>query len=140
MKILNKLSLTVLFLTSIIASNLVSAEMVVIVHPSNGSEITKENVRKIYLGKTKSFLNNTKAIPIELSVGELRKEFLRIVLRKSEGQINSYWARMLFTGRTTPPKDFDTQEEIKLLVAKNPSTIGFIDSSLVDETVKVVNL
>ena len=116
------------------------AEMVVIVHPENNSPINKASIKKIFLGKTNSFLNGQKAVPIEMAPGELRKEFLKKVLRKGDGQLASYWSRMMFSGKATPPKTFDTSDEIKELVSANPNIIGFIDSDKVDNTVKVVEL
>lgn len=114
------------------------SEVVVIVHPTNDSVMNMITIRKIFLGKTQSFLNGSKAVPIELRKGVARDEFLKIYLRKGDPQLHSYWTRVLFTGKATPPKSFDTELEIKTLVATNPNIIGFIDESLVDSSVRVV--
>ncbi len=47
---------------------------------------------------------------------------------------------MIFTGGGTPPKAYDNEDDIKKLVANNPNTIGYIDSSKVDVTVKVLKI
>lgn len=137
MKLFNKTLASLCFFSLFIAP-LSFSETVVIVHPTNDSPISKATIRKIYLGKTQSFDDGSKAIPIELAKGPARDEFLKIYLRKGDAQLHSYWTRVLFTGKATPPKSFDTELEIKNLVAHNPNIIGFIDSSLVDSSVRVV--
>jgi len=116
------------------------ADMVVIVHPSNNSEITKAQVKKIFLGRSTTFNNGEKAIAIETEGGKTKEQFLKQVIRKDKSAVESYWARMLFTGKATPPKQYSTEEEVKKLVASNPNTIGYIDSLLVDDSVKAISL
>lgn len=118
----------------------VHAGLVIIVHPDNNSDINEASVKKIFLGKTKSFLNGQKAVPIDLESGPVRSEFIENILRKDEGSLASYWSRMLFSGKAAPPKSFKTMDEIKAQVAQNPNLIGFIDSEMVDASVKVVDL
>ncbi|WP_205623836.1 hypothetical protein [Pseudoalteromonas rubra] len=48
----------------------VHAEVVVIVHPSNDSSFDKDEIKKIFLGKTKSFSNGRNAILISASADD----------------------------------------------------------------------
>ena len=115
------------------------ADTAVIVHPSNGDAIDKDFVIKLYLGKEKSYPGGGSAIPINLKEGlPIRSGFDEGVLGKSSSQVKSYWSKLLFTGKGTPPKEVDTSAEAKALVAQNPSTIAYIDSSEVDASVKVL--
>ncbi|MCC2615181.1 phosphate ABC transporter substrate-binding protein [Aestuariibacter halophilus] len=115
------------------------AGYVVIVNAGNGAEVSMSDVKKIYLGKKGAFSNGENAIPITLSEGDaVRGQFNDGVLNKNEGQYVAYWSKMVFTGNGVPPREVATMQEVKDLVAKNPSTIGFIDESLVDGSVKVV--
>lgn len=114
------------------------AEVVVIVHPSNSVSLDQTVIKKIFMGKTKTFPDGKKAVPVDIEAGDMKKLFLKQYLQKDQSAIDSYWSRMLFTGAGTPPKAYQTQGDIKRLVANNPNTIGYIDSSQVDSTVKVV--
>lgn len=115
------------------------AEVAVIVNPANNDTITKDDIQKLYLAKSKTFPSGKNAIPLDRTEGSaVRVEFMTKVIDKDEAQMKSYWSRLIFTGKGVPPKVLETDDEVKELVARNPDTIGFIDASAVDGTVKVV--
>lgn len=114
------------------------AGVAVIVHPSNGDSIDKKAIENIYLGKTKSFPGGSQAVPVNLEGGPVREAFDSNVLGKSSSQLKSYWSQKVFTGKGTPPKEVTTPDEVIGLVSSNPNIIGYIDSSQVNGSVKVV--
>jgi ABC-type phosphate transport system substrate-binding protein len=124
-----------------IASSMSFAETSVIVSASNpNSTMDQATVSKIFLGKAKSFPDGSQALPVDQDEGsKTREAFNSTVLGKSDSQLKSYWSRLIFTGKGTPPKQSGTDAEIKALVANNPNIIGYVDSSAVDGTVKVVH-
>jgi ABC-type phosphate transport system substrate-binding protein len=138
MKIL-KHSYSILLIS--LASSLASAEISVIVSNNNpNAAIDQATVGKIFLGKTKSFPDGTQAVPIDQDDGAAaRNTFNSTVLGKSSSQLKSYWSRLIFTGKGTPPKQSGNDASVKKLVADNPNIIGYVDSSVVDDTVKVVH-
>jgi ABC-type phosphate transport system substrate-binding protein len=138
MKIL-KHSCSILLIS--LASSLASAEISVIVSNNNpNAAIDQATVGKIFLGKTKSFPDGTQAVPIDQDDGAAaRNAFNSTVLGKSSSQLKSYWSRLIFTGKGTPPKQSGNDASVKKLVADNPNIIGYVDSSVVDDTVKVVH-
>lgn len=121
------------------AAGTVFAEVAVIVNPTNDSAMTSDDIAKLYLGKTKKFTNGQNAIPLDRSEGsDIRVKFLESTVNKDESQMKSYWSRLIFTGKGVPPKVLETDAEVKELVSRNPDTIGYIDSSAVDDSVKVI--
>lgn len=115
------------------------AEVAVIVHPSNGANLTAEDIQRLFLGKLKSFPGGGDATPVNQKEGQpTREQFNQGVLNKSESQLKAYWSQLVFTGKGTPPKEHDNDEAIKAFVAATPGGIGYIDSAKVDGSVKVV--
>lgn len=115
------------------------AEVSVITHPGNDSSIDLKTASKIFLGKSKKFPGGGEAVPIEQPEGNAaNEEFHTNVTRKSAAQLKSYWSRVVFTGKGQPPKEVATDAEVIMLISKNPSMIGYVDSSAVNDTVKVV--
>lgn len=115
------------------------ADVAVIVHPSNNATFSKKDIERIFLGKLKSFPGGGEAVPINLITSNpIRVNFDQLVLNKKSSQMKSYWSKIVFTGKGTPPKEVDNQEEVKALVADNPNIIGYIDASQVDASVKIV--
>ena len=123
------------------AASITLAETSVIVSPSNAnSSMDKTTVSKIFLGKTKRFPDGTQALPIDQDEdAAARVSFNSSILGKSDSQLKSYWSRLIFTGKGTPPKPSGDDAAVKALVANNPNMIGYINSSAVDGTVKVVH-
>ena len=123
---------------SLVMSAFSHAEIAVIVHPSNSNDIDKTTITKIYMGKTKSFPNGEQAVPINQIESQLTDEFNNTVLSKSTSQLRAYWSKLIFTGKGSPPKEVNDDKEVLELVASNPNLIGYVDSSLVDDSVKVI--
>lgn len=121
-------------------SSLCLADLVVIVHPSVGASLlTEDDVSRIFLGKSKSFPSGGQALPINQNEGAaIRDKFNLIVCKKKPSQYKAYWSQLVFTGKGTLPKDVGDDAAVKALVAANPNMIGYIDSSAVDDTVKIV--
>jgi ABC-type phosphate transport system substrate-binding protein len=116
------------------------AEVAVIVHPSAGFDsLTEEEVSRLFLGKSKSFPAGASAVPVNQNEGSAtRDKFNETVCKKNASQYKAYWSQLVFTGKGTPPKDAGDDAAVKALVAANPNMIGYIDSSAVDASVKVV--
>jgi len=111
----------------------------VIVHPSNANAVDAGTIKKIFTGKTKSFGDGTKAIPITQKDGSaVTDEFNSKVVKKSSSQLKAYWSKLVFTGKGTPPKEAANDAEVVSLVASNPNLIGFVASGTASGDVKVV--
>ncbi|CAM4169904.1 phosphate ABC transporter substrate-binding protein [Pseudoalteromonas byunsanensis] len=116
-----------------------TAEVSIIVHPSNASTFDQETIKKIFLGKTKSFSNGRSAILISASSSDpASDEFNTKVIGKSSSQVKAYWSKILFTGKGTPPQEMDSNNDVIAAVSSNPDAIGYIDASAATDAVKVV--
>lgn len=125
---------------SLLASGGVMAETAVIVSSANpSSSIDSDGVSRIFLGKTSNFPGGGQAIPVDQNDGSASRDaFNEKILGKNANQLKAYWSRLIFTGKGTPPKEVGDDSATKALVAANPNMIGYIDSSAVDDSVKVV--
>ena len=115
------------------------AEIAVVINPNNNNALDESAMSRIFLGKTKSFPDGTAATPVNQSEGVvITDDFNDKVLTKSSAQLKAYWSKLIFTGKGIPPKIATTDAEVIKLVATDPSAIGYIDTSAVDASVKVV--
>lgn len=110
----------------------------VIVHPSNSNILDKSDIKKVFLGKSKKFPNGEQAVPIALSEGKARDEFLSAVIEKSESQLKAYWSKLIFTGKGQAPKSVENEAEIVKLISQNPNMIGYVSDAALDDSVKVL--
>ena len=124
---------------ALFGSATVMAETVVIVHPSNTAALDSDTIARIFLGRDKSFPDGASALPVALIEGvPATEEFNSKILKKSSSQLKAYWSKLVFTGKGSPPKEADSDTESVKLVGTNPSLIGYVDASAVNDSVKVV--
>lgn len=118
----------------------VRAELVVVAHPKSGIErLTHDEVVNIYLGRYRRFASGLAAEPIDLAGdAESRVQFYRKLVGKSLPEINAYWARLVFSGKTQPPRSVGQAEEAMQLVALRPGTLAYVERAKVDKRVVVV--
>ncbi len=129
---------TALFL--LIASNTAIADLAIIGHPdSDTGTLDTHNVRKLFLGERKSFPNGNHAVPFNHSVGSPdRKEFFALVLSMPESRHKRHWKRKISVGAGNSPVELNSHEAVLKSIATTPGSIGYIDASKVDGTVKVL--
>lgn len=126
-------------LAAMLLSTSAVAEIAVVVNPANASAIDAAAASRIFLGKMKSFGDGSQAEPVAQAAGSaVTEEFNDKVLKKSASQLKAYWAKLVFTGKGTPPKELSSDAEVIAAVAANPNMIGYVSASAVDGSVKVV--
>jgi len=135
-----KFTTRTLSIIALLLSSHSQADVAVVVHLNNDmTNITTVQAANIFLGKTKTMPSRKLIIPIDQSrKSDIRKEFYEKLVNKNQNQLNAYWARQVFTGKSQPPIQVNNDEEVKLLIAENPNMIGYIDSAAVDDSIKVI--
>lgn len=114
------------------------AEVAVIVNPANTNQLDANAIKKIYLGKSKSFDNGMKVNPVNQDSNSIADEFNDKVVGKSGSQLNAYWSKLVFTGKGTPPEKLSNDQAVIDFVTSNNDGIGYIDSAKVTDSVKVI--
>lgn len=121
-------------------SSLAAAEVVVIVNQQGPLQsITPREVSDLYLGRTRNFASGEVALVLEQPRDSaIRQAFFGAVNGMPIRQVNAYWARLQFSGEVQPPITLNNSQEVKARVSQHRNAIGYIDASLVDNSVKVV--
>ncbi|MGE3317782.1 MAG: hypothetical protein AB7I18_00670 [Candidatus Berkiella sp.] len=116
------------------------AEIVVIANKNlSVTSLSRDDIYRIYLGKTKFLPNGTKVIPVDQKQGSRsRHQFYSNIIHKTETEIKKYWSQVIFTGQGNPPLQQDDDSAVKNLVAEDVNCLGYIDKSLVDSSVKII--
>ena len=116
------------------------AELAIISHPGyNSGSIDSLNVNKIFLGERSSFPDGIKATPFNHAAGSAdRKEFFTSVLRMNEKNHRRHWTKMLSKGKGSSPAEIDSYDNILRNVANTPGSISYINTSHINDTVKVL--
>ncbi len=116
------------------------AQVAVVVNTKSPlATMTSEQVSAIFLGKSNTLPSGATAAPTDLPESVPAHDiFYTKVTGKSTAQVKAAWSRLIFSGKSTPPKELPTSADVKKFVASNPDGIGYIEKSAVDSSVKVV--
>ena len=132
----------IMLLLGAMCSPLAAAEVVLVAHPSNSNDsISKSDCGRIFLGRSKAFPDGSTAVAVnQASESQVRLEFDKEYLGKSSSQIKAFWSNQLFTGRGVPPEELSDSSAVVERVAKDASALGYVDSSQVNDSVKVITV
>ena len=93
----------------------------------------------MYMGRYRQLPSGISAKPLDLPASYPEKViFYRLLVNKELAEINSYWARLTFSGRTSPPIEAKSNEEVLKIINRTPGAIGYMDRSKIDASVVLV--
>jgi ABC-type phosphate transport system substrate-binding protein len=116
------------------------SSIVVIVNPASGVDrLTRDEVIDIFLGRYRKLPSGRAALPIDVAESSAeRARFYQLLVKKSSTEMSSYWARLVFSGQTSPPFQVPDAKTAVELVESNPNAIAYVDRASVNAHVKVV--
>jgi len=135
-----RLKITGLAICLCLAAGTATADVVVVVSSDSPLQaLSRDMLADLYLGRLDHLPDSGKVVPIDLSErAPAHDEFYREYLDRTPAEIKAHWSRLIFTGRGQPPESVRDGETMADVVAKNRNAVGYVDSSLVNERLRVV--
>lgn len=133
---MNLLHSTVLTLMLLMAGNACAELALVVNESSQVSSLSRSEVVNIFMGRYRRMPSGGVALPAEPA--PVKERFYRALVNKDLAEINSYWARLIFSGQATPPVQFEDEQALIEFVRNNPGALGVMDLSAVPPDLKVV--
>lgn len=137
MKNINKIFVLLFISFSV---SLFAQETVVIVNNSvKESTLSKNDIKKIYLGKTDAWEDgsNVHLAYLDPISTELGSKFFSDVVDVTFQKFSKIWIKKVFSGYGSKPAKFSEEKAIINFVSQNKGAIGFIKASSVTDAVKV---
>lgn len=129
----------ILLLLALLPTLAAAESLVVVVNPMSGVEtLSRTDVINIFLGRFRQLPSGITAQPIDLPASPARVEFYRALVNKEPAEINAYWARLVFSGRTSPPIQTEHLEEVISALRAHPGGIAYLERSKVSRKEKIV--
>lgn len=125
----------ILFLLFFLLSFLHAQMLVVTKSDSKITKLPKEILQYLFLGK----LDTIDGVRVRVLLSKdrtLHSEFCDVILEKSESQYNSYWARLVFTGKKPMAKRLSAQDIQEQMQKRN--TITYIRRSELQKGWRIV--
>ncbi len=116
------------------------AEPVVVVSAASAlHQLSQEEVVNIFLGRYRRLPTGGTALPIDQpEASVVRAEFYRRLVNKDVNEINAYWSRLIFSGRTSPPLQANSAAEVIVLLLGQPASVAYMERSQVDKRLRIV--
>jgi len=117
-----------------------TGSIVVVVNPQSGvDKLTRDEIIDIFLGRYRKLPSGKMALPIDVAeASPERARFYQLLVKKSPSEMSSYWARLVFSGQTSPPFQVPDTKTALELVQSSPNAIAYVDRAAVTANVKVV--
>jgi ABC-type phosphate transport system substrate-binding protein len=124
--------LITMFTVGLMLAPMAQAEVVVIGNLA-AATMSKDEVAQFFLGKSQALK------PLDRSSSDpIKTQFYQKLTGQDLSQVKATWSRLVFTGKASAPKELPDAAAVKKAVAADPKAIGYIDTSEVDATVKVL--
>nr|WP_255555366.1 hypothetical protein [Enterovibrio paralichthyis] len=116
------------------------AELVVVVSKDNPiSQLSSRQLIDLYMGRYNAYPDGRAASTTDLPEDSpLREAFYKKLVGKSVAQVNAYWARLLFAGKSEPPMTNESSQDVIKYIMNNTNGIGYLNESELVDGLKVV--
>ena len=92
-----------------------------------------------FTGRQRTLPNGEPVQPHDLPADHpLRERFYRLLTGLGPAQMNSYWARLRFSGQMQPPTVVDSEAAMLRVLRDNPRAIGYLGRMPEDERLRVL--
>ena len=103
------------------------------------TNLSKKELRDLYLGRTKSFPNGEYAKVIDRQGNEeLRTKFFKTVCNMSPRKVDAFWAKLVFSGRMHPLEKMEADAEVLNSLKDDKYALAFVSSAPVHANLKIV--
>lgn len=109
-----------------------------IVSASRSTDLSVDEVAQIFMKKRRFWDAGQSIVPVNRNAtSSARAIFTKLIFHQDARFLQTYWNRQYYDG-ILPPVTLASDEAVKRFVAQEPNAIGYIDESLVDNSVRVV--
>lgn len=129
-----------LVLSAVLFASLAHADFYLVVQSANPQlSLTQKEAVDLFMGRNRAFRNGDLAQVFDLPRDSTqRADFYQRLTGMGPAQVNSYWARLMFSGQTMPPQPVSDEAAMIETVKRNPSAIGWVRKEPADKQLRVL--
>ena len=116
------------FTVMLLAATADASTVKLVIHTSTPTpSITKAKVADLFLKRVTRWDNGRAVTPVDVSdKSATRSAFCKELLGKEVVWVKSYWQKMIFSGRATPPVELSSDAEVLDYIRNNADAIGYV--------------
>ncbi len=114
--------------------------IVVVVHKDSVVQsFSRTELIDLYMGRYTTLANHQAAQLIDQpEKSPIRQQFYRSLVNKSVAEVNAFWARLLFVGRSTPPTMLSDVKQIVAAVSEDKNGVAYLYERDLTDSLRVV--
>ncbi|GEJ59548.1 substrate-binding domain-containing protein [Anaeromyxobacter diazotrophicus] len=94
------------------------------------TELSREQLSRLFLGKAAEWPDGTRADPVDQREGSAAREaFTHAVHRRSVSAVKLQWQHAIFSGRGVPPREVSGDAAVLEHVRTHPGAVGYVSAS-----------
>jgi len=115
---------------------------VVVVNQSNTmSSVEAKELSRMFLKKVARWEDGEPILPVDLVLeSAVRERFSEEVHDRTVAAVNAYWQQRVFSGRSIPPPERASSDEVIEFVRSNPGAVGYVSARTDVSGVKVLTI
>lgn len=120
-----------LALSAVTAATAAAQSYVVVVNDAvPATSLAATELEKVFERTATRWPNGVLAEPVDEADGSaLRERFSQDVFHKSTTQMKAYWQTQIFSGRTVPPLELQTEQAVLAFVQTHAGAIAYVASA-----------
>ncbi len=129
------LLLTLLLSPCVTAS--IGQEYVVVVHKDSPiNAVSANDLKRMFLGKAKKWSDGSAVLLVMNPNDAAHAEFTRTLLHKSPRQLNTFWRKNLYSGRSMMPYLAENGDDLLSYLGKHKNAISYQSQTDLADTLK----
>jgi hypothetical protein len=123
------------------AANVQTSEIKIIANPNvDTSEISRDDLNRIFLMTKTSLPGATHLEPVLEKPGTVCELFLKGYIGRTNAAMMTYYRSLMFSGKGSIPRSFDSDSEVVAYVAKTKGAIGYVGAAANTPGVKTLKV
>ena len=104
------------------------------------AEISRDDLNRIFLMTKTSLLGAAHVEPVLEKAGPVCDQFLKEYMGRTNAAVMTYYRSLMFSGKASIPKSFNSDSEVIEYVAKTKGAIGYVGFSANVAAVKTLKV
>jgi|GEM_PF-2906863 len=116
-----------------VANDVINGWIIVVSDESEVVDLSQKQVMSFFLGRARFLPSGLKVKAFDFPTGSpIRAEFYQALTGKNIADIDAYWARLLYSGRASPPQKLDGSQQIINALQSQTAGIAYLPNSYQD--------
>lgn len=137
----NTLRFLILALVWSLAASVRAADIYVVVAADNThwQGVSQKDVVALYMGRSRTLPTGDAVTVFDLpNDSPVREVFYSALTGMTPAQVNSYWSRLIFTGRTLPPPSVANEQAMVDKLRRTPNAVGYLSRTPSDPALRTL--